>query len=108
MAFMKRLIFKTLSNHQPEWRDDETVVAEPQHLVNSMGTSMPITKRQKRRSYRIKKEALTLLHSELEKYATEIFMVAGMLGEVSGHTTLHSAQLKNAVLLRATLIQTLG
>jgi hypothetical protein len=92
-AFMKRIIFKTLTHFSSKKVFD--------------AADYDGFKKSKKR-WKITEEALDLLHSELEKYATEIFMVAGMLGDVSRHSTLHPVRMKNAVQLRTTLIQTLG
>jgi hypothetical protein len=56
---------------------------------------------------RIDKKAVDILHQEVEKYTSEIFMVSGsMMGMFNRHT-VHPNCFKNAVKLRETLIRRL-
>ena len=57
---------------------------------------------------RIDKKAVDILHREVEKYASEIFMVSGsMMGMFNRHT-VHPNCFQNAVKLREILIRRLA
>lgn len=57
---------------------------------------------------RIEKKAIDIIHSEVEKYTTEIFMVSELMMKVFGRHTVHSHFFQNSVKLREMVVQRLG
>jgi histone H3/H4 len=55
--------------------------------------------------FRIKKKAIDILHSEVEKYATEIFMVSDLIMKVSDRHTINSHFFQNTVKLLDLVLQ---
>jgi len=55
--------------------------------------------------FRVEKKAIDILHSEVEKYAAEIFMVSDLIMKVSDRHTINTHFFKNSVKLLDLVVQ---
>ena len=83
-------------------RDKDCELEVPKAIIKRLVYEILLS--HKKKTYRLEKKAIKILHHDSEKYITEIFMISNVMATVSKRHTVYPLFFKNATKIHNALV----